>query len=76
MERKKQKGARQMGWEKDEIEGVPDDDNDDDNDNDINGQVVRRQTADGEEHMVHMNGRGDAWLVEKQVPGKAFDHSF
>ena len=30
-------------------------------------QVVRRQTVDGEEHMVHMNGKGDAWLVTKEV---------
>ena len=55
--------------------GVSDDDGDNDNDGDDNGQVVRRQTADGEEHMVHMNGRGDAWLVETQVPGKGFPHS-
>ena len=54
---------------------MSDDDGDNDNDGDDNGQVVRRQTADGEEHMVHMNGRGDAWLVETQVPGKGFPHS-
>ena len=62
---------RQMGWGKDEIGGmgglmitmtITN----------FNGQVVRRQTADGEEHMVYIGKNGDAVLVEKQV---GFAHS-